>query len=39
MGYMFQDDAVLPWKNVLDNVAAGPRYRGDAKAEARRAGP
>jgi NitT/TauT family transport system ATP-binding protein len=35
MGYMFQNDAVLPWRSVLDNVAAGPRYRGTTKAEAR----
>jgi NitT/TauT family transport system ATP-binding protein len=35
LGYMFQSDAVLPWRNVLDNVAAGPRYRGTPKAEAR----
>ena len=35
LGYMFQSDAVLPWRTVLDNVAAGPRYRGVAKAEAR----
>jgi NitT/TauT family transport system ATP-binding protein len=35
LGYMFQNDAVLPWRTVLDNVAAGPRYRGTAKAEAR----
>jgi len=35
VGYMFQSDAVLPWRSVLDNVAAGPRYRGLAKAEAR----
>ncbi|MFC4783679.1 ABC transporter ATP-binding protein [Nocardioides sp. MAHUQ-72] len=34
VGYMFQADAVLPWKNVLDNVAVGLRYRGTAKAEA-----
>lgn len=35
LGYMFQNDAVLPWRSVLDNIAAGPRYRGTAKAEAR----
>jgi NitT/TauT family transport system ATP-binding protein len=31
LGYMFQQDAVLPWRTVLDNVAAGPRYRGVAR--------
>jgi NitT/TauT family transport system ATP-binding protein len=35
VGYMFQADAVLPWRSVVDNVAAGPRYRGMAKQEAR----
>ena len=39
VGYMFQRDAVFPWKNVLDNVAIGPRFRGastnDANAKAR----
>ncbi|MEV4709579.1 ABC transporter ATP-binding protein [Actinoplanes sp. NPDC049316] len=35
VGYMFQSDAVLPWRSVVDNVAAGPRYRGMAKGEAR----
>lgn len=28
IGYMFQADAVFPWKTVLENVAAGPRYHG-----------
>jgi len=36
VGYMFQSDAVMPWRSVLDNVAAGPRYRGQGKDEARR---
>jgi NitT/TauT family transport system ATP-binding protein len=34
VGFMFQNDAILPWKSVLDNVAAGPRYRGVAKDKA-----
>ena len=34
VGYMFQADGVLPWKNVLDNVALGLRYRHTARAEA-----
>ncbi len=28
IGYVFQTDAVFPWKTVLGNVAAGPRYHG-----------
>jgi NitT/TauT family transport system ATP-binding protein len=34
IGFMFQTDATFPWKNVLDNVAAGPRFRGVRKGEA-----
>jgi sulfonate transport system ATP-binding protein len=34
IGYVFQSDAVFPWKNVLRNVATGPLYRGLRKAEA-----
>src|SRR5262249_40872478 len=35
-GYMFQTDAVFPWKNVLENVATGPLYRGIDRDQARR---
>ncbi|GAB3277130.1 ABC transporter ATP-binding protein [Sinomonas notoginsengisoli] len=35
IGYMFQADATLPWKTVLDNVASGPEYRGASKSKAR----
>jgi NitT/TauT family transport system ATP-binding protein len=31
---MFQADAVFPWKSVLGNVAAGPRYRGKPRKQA-----
>ncbi len=34
IGYVFQTDAVFPWKNVLSNVATGPMFRGQPKAEA-----
>ncbi|GAB3457869.1 ABC transporter ATP-binding protein [Massilia terrae] len=33
IGFVFQADAVFPWRNVVDNVAAGPIFRGmDASA-------
>jgi NitT/TauT family transport system ATP-binding protein len=34
VGFVFQSDALLPWKTVLDNVAAGPVFRGSPKREA-----
>lgn len=33
-GFMFQTDAVFPWKTVLANIAAGPRFRGAGRREA-----
>ncbi|MGH3435151.1 MAG: ABC transporter ATP-binding protein [Sciscionella sp.] len=33
-GFVFQTDAVLPWKSVLANVAAGPLFRGVSKKDA-----
>jgi len=35
IGYVFQTDAVFPWKTVLDNIAAGPRYHGQTTGQAR----
>src|SRR2546428_476320 len=35
IGYVFQADAVFPWKNVFNNVLTGPLFRGQRKAEAR----
>jgi NitT/TauT family transport system ATP-binding protein len=32
--FMFQADALLPWKTVLRNVAMGPMFRGVAKKQA-----
>jgi NitT/TauT family transport system ATP-binding protein len=31
VGFMFQTDALLPWKTVLANVSAGPIWRGVPK--------
>ena len=34
VGFVFQQDAVFPWRSVLDNVVAGPLFRGRTKGEA-----
>ncbi|SEB20442.1 ABC transporter ATP-binding protein [Variovorax sp. YR216] len=34
IGFVFQADAVFPWRSVLENVAAGPMFRGKSKREA-----
>jgi len=34
-GYMFQADALMPWRNTLENVIAGLEFRGVEKPEAR----
>jgi NitT/TauT family transport system ATP-binding protein len=34
VGFVFQVDALFPWKSVLGNVSAGLRYRGVSKKDA-----
>ncbi|OOG39984.1 ABC transporter ATP-binding protein [Polaromonas sp. A23] len=34
-GYMFQTEALMPWRNTIDNVMVGLQYRGVPDAEAR----
>ncbi len=34
-GYMFQTEALMPWRSAIDNVMVGLQYRGIADAEAR----
>ena len=36
IGFVFQQDAVFPWRTVLDNVAAGPRLPRRGRREATR---
>jgi NitT/TauT family transport system ATP-binding protein len=33
-GYMFQADALMPWRNTIENVAAGLDFRGVPREEA-----
>src|SRR3954451_21849065 len=35
VGFVFQQDALFPWRSVLGNVAAGPRFRGGRDADTR----
>jgi NitT/TauT family transport system ATP-binding protein len=34
IGFAFQTDALFPWRSVIDNVVAGPLFRGIAPGEA-----
>lgn len=34
IGFAFQTDALFPWRNVIDNVVAGPLFRGMPREEA-----
>ena len=36
-GYMFQAEALMPWRNAIANVAAGLEFRGVSEAEAAKA--
>src|SRR5262252_10907421 len=37
-GYMFQAEALMPWRNTLDNVIAGLEFRGVGREEAQKRG-
>ncbi len=34
IGFVFQTDALFPWRSVIDNVVAGPLFRGIPKSQA-----
>ena len=34
-GYMFQSEALMPWRSAIDNVMVGLQYRGVPEAQAR----
>ncbi len=34
IGFVFQTDALFPWRSVIDNVVAGPLFRGKSNSEA-----
>jgi NitT/TauT family transport system ATP-binding protein len=34
IGFVFQTDALFPWRSVIDNVVAGPLFRGTPSQEA-----
>ena len=34
-GYMFQTEALMPWRSAIDNVLVGLQYRGVPDAQAR----
>jgi NitT/TauT family transport system ATP-binding protein len=34
IGFVFQTDALFPWRSVIDNVVAGPLFRGMDKEDA-----
>ena len=37
-GYLFQSEALMPWRTALANVTAGLEFRGVEKAEAQKQG-
>jgi NitT/TauT family transport system ATP-binding protein len=34
IGFVFQSDALFPWRTVIGNIVAGPLFRGRSKADA-----